>query len=139
MKIFSLVVISLALVTGQVEKDYISPYQAMESAVNLLKNEISRDETILSAKMNIQRLKATRAKLKNGLGAKEEALKDLKQAGRADSAVVSVLKKTLKDEKRISEDTRIGDAVRIRTQRALKANLPGKKKALAQANKWLGK
>ncbi|VAX17350.1 hypothetical protein MNBD_NITROSPINAE01-1022 [hydrothermal vent metagenome] len=139
MKIFSLVVISLAMVTGQAEKEYVSPYQAMESAATVLKNEIRRDEKILSAKMNIQRVKATRAKLESGLGAKEEALSKLKQAGIANSAIASVLKKTLKTEKRISEDTRIGNAVRIRAQRALKANLPGKKKALAQANKWLRK
>ena len=139
MKIFSLVLISLTLAIGQAEETYVSPYQAMKTAANVLKKEIARDADILSYKMNIQRLKATRIKLKNGLAEKEKAVKNLKKTGRTDPEVLAVLEKTLRDEKRISKDTRIGQTRTIRAQRILKANLGSKKKALAKAEKWLGK
>lgn len=137
MKTFSLIFISLTLITGQAGGNFISPHQAMMAAMNLLKKEIKRDEEILSTKMNIQRLNATREKLTHDMPEKEKVIKGLLKANRVDAGVLKALEDTLKNEKRISGDTRKGEVIRIRAQRLLRVGFNDKKSALIKAKKWL--
>lgn len=106
--------------------------------IDILKKEIARDEEAASSNMNMTRLRQIREKLTGGLGRKAKALTALKTAKypAIESAIQSV-EETYIAETKITADTRINEAVQIRTARALRENLPKKKQALADIENWL--
>lgn len=107
--------------------------------IDILKKEIARDEEATSTNMNITRLRQVREQLAGDLGRKGKAVATAKAAKHpAIESAIQVVEETYIAETKIAADTRINEAVQIRTARALRENLPKKKQALADLENWLG-
>ncbi|MBI4666944.1 MAG: hypothetical protein HY751_11120 [Nitrospinae bacterium] len=102
------------------------------SAAAILVKEIARDEEILSAPMNMARLRQTREKLGRDLPEKQKVIAGLKDMGASGSLAeaLKVLEETYAAEKMVFDDIRISDPAQIRAARALREGLPRKKEAL---------
>ncbi len=97
----------------------------------LVRSEIRRDEKIISKRMNISRLRKTRAKLKADFEEKKRVIKKLRNAGGPIlMEVVSILSKTLGDEKRVVSTVSTESRQRRNAFQTLKNNLVLKNKAL---------
>ncbi len=126
------VIFSIAIIAPDNALGY-DPYGVVDDAVELLDSEITRDEEILSAPMNITRLKMTRKKLSRDMPKKEEILKRMKETyPKKMASIIEFFEKTIATEKRIANNTRIGDPHRVRTRRLIKSFLPKKRESLKE-------
>lgn len=106
--------------------------------IDILKKEIARDEEATSSNMNITRLRQVREQLAGDLGRKGKALATIKAVKYpAIEPAIQAIEETYSAETKIVADTRINEAVQIRTARALRENLPKKKQALADIENWV--
>jgi hypothetical protein len=106
--------------------------------VEILTKEIARDEETVASSMTIPHLRQIREKLKGDLGWKEKALTAIKRVKYpAIESAIQTVEDTFNAENQIIADTRINEAVQIRAFRALRANLPRKRQALADMKSWL--
>ena len=112
--------------------------EGMLETVEMLGKEIARDEEIAASAMTIPHLRQMREKLKADLGRKEKTLTAIKMVKYpAIESAVQAVEDTFNAENQIIADTRINEAVQIRAFRALRANLPRKRQALADMKSWL--
>lgn len=106
--------------------------------INVLKDEIARDEVTTSSNMTSGHLRLFREKLAVDLSRKQNALAAVKQVkNSAIESAIQMLEDTNGAEAQIIADIRVNDVVQTRVLRALRDNLPKKKQALADFEKWV--
>lgn len=113
---------------------------SVQNAITLLKEEIERDEEIVSFPINISRVRMARKLIAPGLKPKQELIKSFARfkAPELDDAI-NALRQTLAVEKSIVNETRTISPVRHRTGRAIRNNIKIKKGAIARFEKWATK
>jgi len=118
---------------------YHSARSAAQGAVDVLDEEIRRDEEIISFKMNVTRLKQTRMTLAAGLQNKRDVINGFaRYPAPGLERAITTLSKTLEDEESIANDWKIGPSVVINTGRRLRNNLKKKEAALQMFSEFLG-
>lgn len=114
-------------------------HDTVSRLIAVLKEEIGRDEGIVSAPMNLVRLGMTRAKLADGLKKKEPLAESLEGRTVPDEIkeAVRVVIESAREEKEIAGSIRRTHSARKEAYWTIKENLPEKKKALEDLERWL--
>ncbi|MGK7344495.1 MAG: hypothetical protein ACNS63_01645 [Candidatus Nitrospinota bacterium M3_3B_026] len=106
----------------------------------ILEDEISRDEYLVSEPMNLVRLNMTRKKLSEGLKKKEPLAQGLEDRTIPDQIkeAARIVIESAREEKEIAGNIRRTHSARKDAYWTIKKNLPEKKKALEDFERWLG-
>ncbi len=105
----------------------------LQTGIGLIKQEIQRDQAIVSAGIRLSRdIREVRKTLKSGIAPKEQLIEDLQSwlPSRL-SAEIDTLQKTLDQEKEIVDNFITSSRVRRLTHQIIKESIPAKEDVLA--------